>query len=323
MNHQVNLLLECLQQFQDTAFSRHDRVPDFKAIESVGNRLKEKYPIAFEDLQELFFACRDKNWWFEDYWELPQKNGPLEFSFQFCDLDETVEEQGIQELLSELKQIELVSIVLRFVRPDQYGILSPPVQRVLNVNWGSNAVETYLNYLRNLRKVQQEIGFDSVAEADMALWVLHAKCFGGEAVNKRFLEFFDTDPLLLSLRAQNLLGPFGKLPASVFARALETVRADLAAVVACYLFEIAIREKAKSLGSLWSGENELRIVLRNLKGKVDRQTSDRWYKLKEIRNELFHKNKKPSPIQTKDLIAEIEGIEKSLKDIRFGENEIP
>jgi len=304
-----HFLQACLEQFQETAFSRHRRSPDFSAIEAVGQQLREADPLTFEALRQLFQACRAHHWWFEEYWDPPERTGPLSVSFLLSHFNEQTEKQGIRELLNELKHIELVSIVLRFVRPDRYGILSPPVQRILNVAWGSDAVETYLNYLRNLHELQRAIGFKTAAETDMSLWVLHAKCFGGEAQNRQFLEFYNSDPQLLDLRAQNLLGPFQRLPKSIFAKALLAVRSDLAAVVACYLFEIAVRTHAQHLGVYSQGEIPLAMVLKDLRGRIGRPVLRHWHSLKKIRNDLFHHDKQPSIPQINEVINAIESIE--------------
>jgi hypothetical protein len=325
MGYKVHPLRSCLEEFEKTALARHSRVPDFEAIEAVGSRLRDKQnPLTFENLRELFQACRQSNWWFEEYWEPSQKHGVLGLSFPLRDFDRTVEEQGIEELLSELKNIEVVSIILRFARPDSYGILSPPVQRILNVSWGSNAAKTYLNFLENLRQIRRRVGFDRAADADMALWVLHAKCFGGEPGSLEFRKYYTSDPFLLRLRAENLISPFRDLPPSVFTRGMRRVRRDLAAVMACYLFEIAVRAKARDLGCLWKGESTLYEVLSDLKKrrKVDSSTLDRWYKMKEVRKNLFHFDRKPTSGQTQKLLNEIEAIERSLPNIRLGQGKV-
>lgn len=320
MDQTIHPLRSCLAEFERTALSRHGRIPNFEAIEAVGRKLRDKQePISFEDLQELFVACRQHNWWFEEYWDLPKTHGVLGLSFPFRDFDRTVEEQGIEELLRELKNIEIVSIVLRFVRPDSYGILSPPVQRVINVNWGSNAVKTYTNFLGNLRQITRRFRFARVADADMALWVLHAKCFGGESGSLEYRKFYARDPFLLRLRARNLLDPFRDLPLSVLAGGIRRMRPDLAVVMACYLFEIAVRAKARDLGCLWKGEHTLSDVLIDLKKQqvVDRSTLHRWYEMKEIRRNLFHFDKTPTPRQSQKLLNEIETIENSLPRMRL------
>ncbi|RMH37297.1 MAG: hypothetical protein D6690_02720 [Nitrospirae bacterium] len=301
-----DLLRYCLEEFPQTAQNRHHRVPDFASIETAGASLHDVYPLTFELLHRLFQACRDANWWFEDYWDPPGRQGALAVSFAIQDFDDETERQGIQELLAELKHIELVSIVLRFARPDRYGILSPPVQRVLHIAWGSNAVETYLNYLANLREIQRAAGFRTAAEADMALWVLHAKRFGGEPCPPRLREFYDMNPFLLRLRARNLLTPLARLPKSVFAKALYEVRSDIAAIVVCHTFESLVRKFAEQRGV---HANELREVIDALRRLLPSSECNRWHALRKIRNELFHNNIYPTDSQINEFIQVIEWIE--------------
>ena len=240
-------------------------------------------------------------------------------SFRLCDLDQKNEKQAIRELLEELRQIELVSIVLRFAKPDAYGILSPPVERALNVAWESESVETYLNYLGNLRTVCEVVPFVRVADADMALWVLHAKYFG--PWKREVAEYYETDPTLLRLRAQYLIGPLRELRMSTLARAFESVVPDIAKVMACYLFELAVREKAKAMGAKdYEGRIELWKVIDGVEGKVTADTRSRWKDLKDTRNRLFHQNIKPSEREVQNLLHEIEEIEKGLPDVRFSKS---
>lgn len=322
MNDNLHPLRLCLNDFDRTAQALHNTIPNFEAVELMGERLRETFPIRFSDLHVLFQACQQNNWWFDKYWDLPTKTGPLGLSIPFGELDAGVEAQVIRELLEDLKHIELVSIVLRFVRPDQYGILSPPVQQVLNVSWGSDAVQTYVNYLQNVRELQAEVGFDRVADVDKALWVLHAKCFGRVSGGHELRMYYTSDPKLLGIRAKNLLGPFRDLAPSVLARAMKDVRGDLAAVLSCYLFEVAIRAKARNAGIPYSGDEKLDDVLRRLGESVDRHTLDRWHVMKQIRNNVFHHDKRPDSNQTDRLIREIESIERSLPNVRLGTDQV-
>lgn len=317
-------LQACLLDFKKTGFNRHDKDPDLHAIELAGEGLREKYPVTFEDIRKLLNTAKN-HWWFAEYWDVPRnEDESLALQFPFCDLDKENEGKAIQELLNDFKHIELVSIVLRFVRPDQYGILSPPVQRILNVSWGSDAVETYVNYLQNLRKIREKVGFSRVADADMALWVLHAKVFGGEPGGREFREYYDNDDDLLKLRAENIMGPFQKLPLLPLAKAMESKQSDLAAVTACYLLEIALREKARKVGGVYEGGIRLSKVLNDLHGKpgVERSILRRWKEMKQIRDNLFHWNIKPTGSQIQDLLKEIEVIQMSLPDIKLGERSV-
>jgi hypothetical protein len=311
-------LQACLEDFQTIGRWRHDMVPDMQAIERAAESLREKFPLSFDDLDELFHQAQ-RYWWFADFWHVPRKDGSLSLSFRLCDLGEKNEKQTIRELFEELRQIELVSIVLRFAKPDAYGILSPPVERVLNVAWGSESVETYLNYLRNLRTVCKVVPFVRVADADMALWVLHAKYFG--PWKREVAEYYGTDPTLLRLRAQNLIGPLRELRMSILARAFESVVPDIAKVLSCYLFELAVREKAKAMGAKdYEGRIELWKVIDGVEGKVTADTRSRWKDLKDTRNRLFHQNIKPSEREVQNLLHEIEEIEKGLPDVRLGKS---
>lgn len=313
-------LRACLSDFTRIGRWRHDMSPDMQAIERAAEGLKEKFPLKFEDLDELFQNAQ-RHWWFADFWHVPQKEGQLSLSFRLCDLDENNEKQAIRELVKELRQIELVSIVLRFARPDTYGILSPPVERVLNVAWGSDSIETYLNYIGNLRAICKVVPFARVADADMALWVLHAKYFG--PWKREVAEYYESDSTLLRLRARNLIGPLRDLRMSILAKAFEGVAPDLAKVMACYLFELAVREKAKAVGAAdYEGRIELWKVIDGLAGKENEDTRSRWKELKDTRNRLFHQNIKPTEREMQNLLHEIEEIEKSLPNVRLGKNPI-
>ncbi len=77
----------------------------------------------------------------------------------------------ISRLNEVIKNIEIVSCILRFVDPDHYGILSPPVETLLGVK-GDSSEQKYFNYLENLKELQQEYQFPRIADVDMALWAL-------------------------------------------------------------------------------------------------------------------------------------------------------
>ena len=112
------------------------------------------------------------------------------------------EENLIGELLHAFKAIELVSIILRFIRPEKYAIFSTPTEMLLEIRRGS-PVETYVNYLTDLRLIQKRYGFERVADVDMALWVLHEKCYGTHK-DPEVESAFSGDTFLLRLIAKNL-----------------------------------------------------------------------------------------------------------------------
>lgn len=81
--------------------------------------------------------------------------------------------------------------------------------------------------------------------------------------------------------------PFRKLPLLSLARAMETVKDDLAAVTACYLFEIALREKARISGTVYEGGTKLSEVLIGMRGRVEKAQQEKWRTMKRIRDNYF------------------------------------
>jgi len=116
-------------------------------------------------------AVRD-DYAFGNWWKMPEISEddflPLEGIFTEI---RPQDEEVIGKLLNLLGNIEIVSCVLRLVDPQNYGIMSPPVENILNVK-GKNSKEKYLNYLQNLEELKKEYKFVRIADVDMALWAL-------------------------------------------------------------------------------------------------------------------------------------------------------
>ena len=100
------------------------------------------------------------------------------------------------------------------------------------------------------------------------------KYFG--PLNREVADYYENDSTLLKLRAQNLMGPLRDLRMSILTRAFEGVAPDVAKVMACYLFELAVREKAKAVGATdYEARIELEKVIDGLKkGKESEDTPE-------------------------------------------------
>jgi hypothetical protein len=74
--------------------------------------------------------------WFQKHWVLPPEHHVTralkDRSFDFRRLPNE-EADLIASLLRVFKSIELVSIILRFVKPENYGIINPPGEKILDV----------------------------------------------------------------------------------------------------------------------------------------------------------------------------------------------
>jgi len=174
-------LKECLRCSDGAFQKRFGKIPDFKLIETkfLGLKASDR-GLTYRKIKEL---KKRKYWDFSNFWMVP--------SWLTC-LRELKTTRGIFKVLPEkekqaaiilydiFKNIEVVSIILRFVDPENYGI-SPPVRCALGLKAKDNYVDEYLDYLSVLRTYADEYGFRTVAEADIALWTLVEKCLKAES----------------------------------------------------------------------------------------------------------------------------------------------
>ncbi|HGE70177.1 TPA: hypothetical protein ENX78_05030 [Candidatus Poribacteria bacterium] len=120
---------------------------------------------------EIIRDKENKYWNFERFWTLPDIN-----SLDFSELDRAIknksEKKGaIYILNSQIKNIEISSIIFRFIDPENYGIISSPVEKVLELKRGFSDEENYIYYLDNLKLIKDRYGFHKIAHVDMALFV--------------------------------------------------------------------------------------------------------------------------------------------------------
>lgn len=102
-------------------------------------------------------------------------------------------------------------MVLRFVVPKHYGILSSPVEHALGIQPAAESIDRYLNYVKDLRLIRDARGFDTAAQVDQALWTLQLGVLGGRLDDVAELKTaHEKDTLLRGIRVKNLAdGLFG------------------------------------------------------------------------------------------------------------------
>ena len=95
----------------------------FKLLKSKNERLSLKYIKYIQD-----------DYGFMVWWKMPEIS---EEDLAICEIDfknlGPKDKESIDALYDILKNIEIVSIILRCVAPEYYGIISPPVENLLNV----------------------------------------------------------------------------------------------------------------------------------------------------------------------------------------------
>jgi len=329
----MTYLHDCLRQFAEVSKKQWKRPFNLEALEAEVEDLRNSKKLSIAKLQ-----CfkNTEHWWFDKYWRLPSAADlPPDVEEVFFDFHQLSkgnegkpkEQRVIEDLLQAFLSIELVSIILRFIRPDSFGILSPPVEHVLDLRRGRDAVQTYLNYLRNLRSIRDKYKFDTAAKADMALWVLAQKCYGiGTTGDPKIRQEYEKDRFMLRLRAENLVKPLGNLSPAWLATALHTVDDHLAALVGCWALEKSIKEWAKIEGverkavNLAKKANEklnLRHYIEALpdKGKFFSVDRGMLHHLREIRNKVFHAEvREPTPKYVSELVETVLEIEQGLSN---------
>ncbi len=313
-------LRQCRDDFAAVTARRYGRPFDLAAIERRVSELRTgARGLRYEDLR---FFQDEEHWWFRNFWVFPPEEHLAaelaERTFDFWNLPKR-EEATIQDLYEVFRSIEHASIVLRFVRPDHYGILSPPVARMLEIRRGGSAVRTYLHYLHDLREIRDRGGYglDTAADVDMALWVLHERCFGtfrDPEIERCFL----ADPFMAQLRARNLVAPLADLTLPQLAQALAPTVPALAALIACHRLEIQIRTAAEKLGLPIAFANvELHNVIDELKPHwaVAVERGHLWRSFVELRNDLFHKDVLRDSNRIDHLVAEVVQLERDLDEL--------
>ena len=310
-----NYLQKCFYAFREISEKKYGTPFNLPAIEQAVSSLRNsKKPLTFS---QLHYFMNPSHWWFERYWVWPPEEhvgpGLGKIRFNLRELSARNEKEVIRQLLDVFKSIELASIILRFIHPKNYGILSTPVERVLNIPRGLDAVETYLNYLDDLRAITRHYNFKRSADADMALWVLHEKCFGEHLDHEIKLEF-DNDSYMNEVLAKNLLSPLLKMSAGQLARALKTVKTDLAEIISCISFEHLVKEFSQARGAGKMGKLSEVIKRLNERGLIGGDRYLKWKMFRDIRNDLFHEKKRPTSRQLDELVRELEQLEREVQE---------
>jgi hypothetical protein len=297
-----NYLHNCFEAFKEVTEKIYGTVSDLAAIEASVAPLRHRRVLTYNDLKDFESPS---NWEFKTWWVFPPEHHVTpqlkSREFNFHNLPEG-EESVIASLLDVFKSIELVSIILRFVRPEHYGIISPPVERILDVRRESDAVQTYLNYIRDLRKVAKHYHFERIADVDMALWVLHERCFGSASDNATRKQY-QRDRFIRRVRAENLIKRF--LDDSTYAQLAHSLLPTnhvLAGQLGGIAFEQMVRSRVPS-DKNWD-DKELGVIINELQreGIIDTAERFRWHGARITRNKAIHMNPPPTREEVNQLI---------------------
>lgn len=125
-----------------------------------------------EELSTRHLKLLSEDGRFSTWWKMPEISDEdlIKLKGKFKNLEPKCKD-AIDGLFDIIKNIEIVSCILRFIDPKNYAILSAPVENLLNIR-GKNPVAKYLYYLKDLSELRAEYKFRQIAEVDVALWIL-------------------------------------------------------------------------------------------------------------------------------------------------------
>lgn len=223
-----------------------------------------------------------------DLWNLPKNEKPL-----------------IRKLRGVFKTFEATSVVLRFVIPEHYGILSTPVEHVLGIQPAAESIDRYLNYVRNLREIRDRLKFKSAAQVDQALWTLQVGVYGGRLDDvEQIKKAHQRDPLLRGIRVKNLSDAlFGSMSALDLAESLSFDRLEVASGLLALEFERTVREYAGSKGA----KDDLSTIIDTSAPAHLRGT---WQRCRALRNRAIHSR----PLDHREA-EEIIGAIRQIRDL--------
>ena len=172
----MDYLHDCLALHGQLTEIRDGRGQNLFRIEDETDNVQLGCRLTYDDIESI----RNSRIWNADAFGYWPSRSEVESILESTEWDFRTlpdkEEQVIDDLLGTFRQIELVSVILRFVVPKHYGILSPPVEKVLGIGPFRRHSERYLAYLNSLREIRDDkrrfTRRWSAAEVDMALWVL-------------------------------------------------------------------------------------------------------------------------------------------------------
>lgn len=181
---------------------------------------------------------------------------------------------AVEALHNVLKNIEIVSVVLRFMCPEAFGIISPPVASFLCLSPLPSAVDYYLHYLRVLKGFIKHYGvFDRVADVDMALW--SAAHLSLDPAYVPLAEEMRNDEYFQEVRVGNVVAGFAQfwrrseMQRVVLARKLLEHDHVLGSVIAARVYESLLREMMERCNILGSVPEKMDMkMVRQLEGRA-------------------------------------------------------
>lgn len=305
--------------FKKVSKKKYGKEINFTPIIEELKKLKKGGALTYKHLEKI----ADPDCWpFSKYWRWPSKE-QIEEELKKTDglfkiLDGLPEEHEkrkekerkvIWKLYDIFKHLELTSIVLRFVDPDNYAIYSPPVAKILNSPRGTDYVSEYLNYLEGLRHWRDIYGLKSVELVDMFLWALEEGYENDEIIKVLHQEFSEENIKKIQVEEfrEKVLRAKDEEKAEYYYKIGEC---DTAAKWAGYAFERIIRKKYGQYVDYKESEKEkLKYLIRKLCELLFKDESS-LLRVANLRNRAMHPSPPLAPYQVEFMLDVIKDVQR-------------
>lgn len=302
-----------LNRFPEVCRQKFQRAYSFRALEKDYEQLRAgKRWLVARDVVKIFDPARTP---FARYWPKPNEK----------ELDRALKGQRlmlapvpadsrelVEKLLAVFHNTGIVSLVLRFVHPDRFGIFSTPVVNLLQIHQPTT-VELYLAFCYELREWQKHFRMTSVAETEMALWAYHQLARGPEHSPEAepARRDFDADVWIQRRRIAQALRPFlEKYGPLELARILVEEHPKLAGKIAGEEYERLLRRAARQSGVKLGVRGSIEILFDRLEhdGRISLEEKTLLRRVWEGRNAAVHPEAGLTPEEVEVMIDTIERI---------------
>lgn len=280
----ADYLHTCAARHRELTEKLTGKPQDVDALERAVAGVKSKRALTYATVQTIVesphFAAGQRFWNWPPKAEIEKGLHGQEIDLWNLPKNERAE---IRKLRTVFKTFEAVSVILRFLVPKHYGILSTPVEHLLGIQPAAESIDRYLNYVRDLRTIRDKRGLETAARVDQALWTLQIGVYGGRLDNADDLKKAHAqDTFLRAIRVKNLADAlFGPMSRLDLAESLIGHRIELAAQLAAFEFERAVRAYAKKSASA----DELSDVITRF---APAHALGEWQRGRVLRNRAVH-----------------------------------
>jgi hypothetical protein len=304
-----------LERFPQVCKVKFGRAYNFHALEKRFEQLRDgKRWLVAKDVANIFDPAQTP---FARYWAMPNekeldqvlKNARLLLGPLPADPREMV-----KGTLAALHSIGLVSLVLRFVHPDRFGIFSTPIINLLQIH-RARTDELYLAYCEELGEWKDRFRLPSVAETETALWTYHELATEEEKAGDTsgVRSAFDADVWIQRRRVAQALRPFLQKYGSLeLARILAEEHPKLAGKIAGEEYERLLRYAAHKLaqGIRLGVKGAIEILFDRLveDGHISLEEKTLLRKAWEVRCAAVHPGGSLAPEEVEIMIDTVERI---------------